>query len=179
MLLSVGTIREAKIDEALITRALEQLRAAVKSRGLKASRTRESVARAALEREGHFSVDDLVSDLKANGETDAHATTVYRVLPFLVEAGLLQETLVSTRNGVRYERSFERQHHDHVICTQCGKVVEFESQAIEELQTEIAKRLGFDLTGHVHELLGLCETCRPARVPRANAPSPRKRVLRA
>jgi Fur family transcriptional regulator, ferric uptake regulator len=179
MVVRVRTIREAKIDESLIVRALEQLRATVKARGLKASRTRESVARAALTREGHFSVDDLVSDLKANGETDAHATTVYRVLPFLVEAGLLQETLVSNRNGVRYERSFEREHHDHVICTQCGKVVEFESDAIEVLQTEIAERLGFDLTGHVHELLGLCETCRPARASRADATSQRKRMPKA
>ena len=105
-------------------------------------------------------MDDLVADLRAGGALDAHTATVYRVLPVLVDAGLLQMTLVSGRDGAHYERAFEREHHDHLICTACGKVVEFEFEAIEVLQRDVAERFGFHLTGHVHELLGICESCR-------------------
>jgi Fur family ferric uptake transcriptional regulator len=148
------------LDEAGVARALERLNGVVRARGLKASSTRDAVARAALCRRGHFSVDELIADLRSGGAAEVHAATVYRVLPLLVEAGLLQMTLVSNREGARYERAFEREHHDHLICTMCGKVVEFEFEAIEVLQRDVAERFGFHLTGHVHELLGTCRDCR-------------------
>lgn len=150
---------EPALDDAGMVRALERLQAVVKERGLKSSATRDKVARAALATSGHFSVDELVADLRAQGSADVHTATVYRVLPLLVEAGLLQLTLVSNREGTRYERAFERDHHDHLICTTCGKVVEFEFEAIEVLQRDVAERFGFELTGHVHELLGICGDC--------------------
>lgn len=148
------------ISSAAIGRALDQLRTVVKQRGLKSSAVRDTVAEVALRRPGHFSVDDLVSDLRSSGVIDAHPATVYRVLPLLVEAGLLQLTLVSTGDGARYERAFEREHHDHLVCTSCGKVVEFCFEAIELLQRDICERFGFELTGHIHELLGVCKECR-------------------
>lgn len=148
------------LDDEGIARALGRLQTVVKERGLKSSSTRDAVARAALTRRGHFSVDDLIAQLRTGGAGEVHAATVYRVLPLLVEAGLLQMTLVSNREGARYERAFEREHHDHLICTSCGKVVEFEFEAIEVLQRDVAERFGFHLTGHVHELLGTCADCR-------------------
>jgi Fur family transcriptional regulator, ferric uptake regulator len=102
----------------------------------------------------------LVKELREGGVSDAHPATVYRVLPLLVDAGLLQLALVSTATGARYERAFEREHHDHLICIRCGKVVEFQFEAIELLQSDVAERFGFQLTGHVHELLGTCKDCR-------------------
>jgi Fur family ferric uptake transcriptional regulator len=150
------------LDSTALTRALSRLQAHVKEQGLKASSTRELVARAALRRRGHFSADDLLADLRQGGHGDIHTATIYRVLPLLVEAGLLQVTLVSGRAGTQYERAFERQHHDHLICTRCGKIVEFEFEAIEVLQRDVAESFGFELTGHIHELLGICPTCRAA-----------------
>ena len=155
-LLRAGSV----LGEAGVARALERLNTLVKERGLKSSSARDAVARVALRRRGHFSVDELITDLKIHGSSDVHAATVYRVLPLLVEAGLLQLTQVSSREGARYERAFERQHHDHLICTSCGKVVEFEFEAIELLQQDVAERAGFQLTGHIHELLGICGDCR-------------------
>src|SRR5262245_19949950 len=114
--------RPRGLDEAGVSRALERLRDTVKRRGLKASSVREAIARAALRREGHFTVEDLAGDLREGRAADAHTATVYRVLPLLVEAGLLQIALVSTAEGARYERAFEREHHDHLICTSCGTV---------------------------------------------------------
>lgn len=151
--------RPATLDDAGLQRALDHLRDVVRQRGLKSSAVRDAVARAALLRRGHFSVDDLVKDLRDGGVADAHPATVYRVLPLLVEAGLIQPTLVSTADGARYERAFEREHHDHLICTSCGAVLEFYFEAIEVLQRDVAERFGFRLTGHVHELLGVCADC--------------------
>lgn len=147
------------LDEQGVERGLQQLRALTQEKGLKNSAVREAVARAALTRCGHFSVEDLASDLRHGGPKKPHSATVYRVLPILVEAGLVQETLVTRGEGTFYERTFEREHHDHLICTSCGSVVEFHSEAIETLQSELAKSFGFRLTSHVHELLGLCDDC--------------------
>jgi Fur family ferric uptake transcriptional regulator len=147
------------LDPTGIDRALEQLSELVRIRGLKSSTVRDAVARAALSRRGHFTVDELVHDLRRKGVDGVHPATVYRVLPLLVEAGLLQSVLVSTGDGAHYERSFEREHHDHLICTACGQVIEFQSEAIEVLQREVADAFGFNLTGHVHELLGRCQQC--------------------
>lgn len=147
------------LDSVALHRALEQLHGVVRAKRLKNSEIRDAIARAALAYDGHFTVDDLVTALRRSGIADAHPATVYRVIPLLVEAGLIQETLVSAGEGHRYERAFERAHHDHIICTACGKVVEFEFEAIELLQRDIAERFGFRLTGHIHELFGTCKEC--------------------
>lgn len=147
------------LDPIGIDRALAQLRSVVRSKGLKSSAVRDAVARVALGYDGHFTVEDLVKTLRESGVADAHPATVYRVLPLLVEAGLIQETLLSVGEGHRYERAFEREHHDHLICTSCGRVVEFHFEAIEVLQRDLSERLGFRLTGHVHELYGVCASC--------------------
>lgn len=147
------------LDPRGLVRALEHLHAVVREKGLKGSGVRNAIARAALQYEGHFTAEELLATLRREGARDVHAATIYRVLPLLLEAGLIQESLVSAGQGHRYERAFERAHHDHFICTACKKVVEFEFEAIEVLQHDIAKRLGFRLTGHVHELLGVCRRC--------------------
>lgn len=157
----MSTVPEpTNLDDQGVERGVEQLRALTQRKGLKNSAVREAVARAALSRAGHFSVEDLASDLRdGTPKKKPHSATVYRVLPILVEAGLVQETLVTRGEGTYYERAFEREHHDHLICTSCGTVVEFHSEAIEELQTDLATSFGFRLVDHVHELLGLCAGC--------------------
>lgn len=143
-----------KLSKAGVERGLERLRELVRERGLKASTVRENIARAALTLDGHFTIEELVESLP-----EAHIATVYRVLPLLVDAGLLQPAPASPEHGQRYERAFEREHHDHLMCTHCHKVVEFHSEALEELQRELASKLGFVLTGHEHKLFGTCSSC--------------------
>jgi Fur family transcriptional regulator, ferric uptake regulator len=152
-----------KLDKAGIERGLERLRLLVKERGLNTSDVRENIARAALTQPGHFNIDELMESLPG-----AHTATVYRVIPLLVEAGLLQVAPTSNDQGTRYERAFEREHHDHITCTSCNKVVEFHFETIEALQRDVAERFGFVLTGHVHQLFGVCASCikkngRPSR----------------
>lgn len=143
-----------KLSKAGIERALERLRELVRERGLKASTVREGIARAALGIEGHFTIEELVESLP-----DAHIATVYRVLPLLIDAGLLQAAPGAQDQGQRYERAFEREHHDHLVCTHCSKVVEFHFETLEALQRDVAESFGFSLTGHMHQLFGTCAAC--------------------
>lgn len=153
------TAESAPLDEAGIERALGVLRGAVKARGLKGSAVREAVARVALRRKGHFTVDELVQDLRHSNVENAHMTTVYRTLPLLVDVGLLRLTLLSKGDEARYERCFELEHHDHILCTECGQITEFYFEELEALQRDIAEQLGFALTAHIHELHGICKNC--------------------
>jgi Fur family ferric uptake transcriptional regulator len=150
-------------SKAAVERALDRFRATLHDRSLKYSKVREAIARAALRYHGHFSVDDLQRALQAEGVGDAHMATVYRAMPLLVEAGLIQPALVSKVDGQRYEASFEREHHDHLVCLSCGQIVEYESEALEALQREIAARHGFELEDHINELRGRCKDCRTRR----------------
>ncbi len=132
----------------------------LRERSLKMSKVRESIARTALSYEGHFSVDDLIGVLHQRGVRDAHMATVYRAVPLLIDAGLIQPALVSKSDGQHYEAAFEREHHDHLVCTICSRVVEYQSETLEALQREIAKRYDFELDDHVHEMRGRCKDCR-------------------
>jgi Fur family transcriptional regulator, ferric uptake regulator len=151
------------LREEVLARALRSFRETLRRRGLRHSSVRDAIARVALGYDGHFEVNDLVNELRRAGVEGAHLATVYRTLPLLVEAGIIQQTLLSSGERHFYEPAFERPHHDHIICIACGKVVEFEFEAFEVLQRDIAKRYGFELTAHVHELLGRCSDCRRAK----------------
>ena len=60
----------------------------------------------------------------------------------------------------RYENKIGSPHHDHLICTSCGKIVEFLDQDVEDLQDKIAKHYHFKLQRHIHQLFGVCKKCR-------------------
>jgi Fur family ferric uptake transcriptional regulator len=141
-----------------------RLRAFLRARGLRMTGEREALVRAALGRRRHFTLEELAQEAVRHSSRASRAT-VYRGLPILIEAGILQPVLVSDEPR-RFELAFGRRHHDHLLCRRCGKVVEFRSSAIEELQLKVAARHGFRLTSHVHELVGDCAACR-ARAPRA------------
>lgn len=109
---------------------------------------------------GHFTAEELVERLRAAGSAASRAT-VYRALPLLVEAGLVQ-AMVLGGEVRRYESALAGPHHDHLVCTACGKVVEFQFEAFEMLQREVAARHGFRLQSHLHELFGICADCADA-----------------
>jgi Fur family ferric uptake transcriptional regulator len=144
--------------------AAQALRAFLRVRGLRMTGEREALLRAALARRRHFTLEELVRDAVRRHATASRAT-VYRALPILIDAGILQPVLV-TSEPRRFELAFGRRHHDHLLCRRCGKVVEFRSAVIEDLQLGIAARHRFRLTGHVHELVGDCAGCR-GLAPRA------------
>lgn len=85
-------------------------------------------------------------------------TTVYRTLKLLCQAELASE-IQFYDNLARYEIANPKKHHDHLICLNCGKVVEVYDPRIENIQAELAGAHGFDLKGHSHNLYGICPPC--------------------
>lgn len=161
MLRAMRSVRKSpQLRPDAMLRALERYRMVLHARSLKMSRVRESIARAALAYEGHFRVEDLVRVLRERGVRDAHVATVYRAVPLMMEAGLIHPALVARGDSQHYEMGFEREHHDHLVCVRCARVVEYQSEALEALQREIATRYGFELDDHVNELRGRCKECR-------------------
>ena len=129
---------------------------------LKRSDQREAIVDAFLRSQSHLSVDDLLH-LVQKKRPDVGRTTVYRTLKLLQSAGLAQE--LELRGESRFEREYNRAHHDHFICQHCGDILEFESPEIERIQDEIASSLGFVIEGHRHQIFGQCRACasRPQR----------------
>lgn len=153
-------------DEARrLERALERFNAVLVARSLKMSKVREAIAKTALGYPGHFAADDLARLLQQRGVRDAHLATVYRAIPLLIEAGLIQPVLGSKPGAQRYEAAFEREHHHRLVCRSCGKVIAYRSLALEALRREIAQHHGFVLEEHVLELLGRCRACRSGASP--------------
>jgi len=107
---------------------------------------------------GHMTAEELYRQLKSRRQK-AGAATVYRTLKLLTQCGLARE--VRFREGVSlFEPDFKRSHHDHLVCTSCGRTVEFLNETIERLQGKIAKNHGFVITSHRMNLFGLCRPCR-------------------
>jgi Fur family ferric uptake transcriptional regulator len=128
----------------------------LKKKKMKITSQRKAIIETFLELGGHVSVEDIFYELRKRKKNIGLAT-IYRTLSMLKEAGLVSER--DFRDGrTRFEIVSE--HHDHIICQKCGKVVEFRDETIEKLQEEISKRLGFVLISHRHELMGICEDCR-------------------
>lgn len=144
-------------EDAAERAGLAAFRAFLRRRSLRATDMRDALALATLRRRGHFRVEDLAEDARAAG-CEVSVATVYRALPLLVEARLIQPTDVSG-DSRRYETVLGRPHHDHLVCVSCHAIVEFELDAFEVLQRDVAARHGYRLVGHVHELHGLCPSC--------------------
>src|SRR5512133_2477663 len=89
-------------------------------RGLRLTGARRAIVEAIFQRGGHFEIEELIQTLRARGIRGSRAT-VYRTVPLLTEAGLIQQAVV-TGETRSYERALGREHHDHLVCTVCGKV---------------------------------------------------------
>lgn len=108
----------------------------------------------------HFMAQEVYEKVHAQFPEIGFAT-VYRFLKKLTDFKFVSEVRMGGLPS-RYEMAPTR-HHDHMSCTECGKVVEFENYSIEALQEKVAEELGFTLTGHVLELYGLCPECQNDR----------------
>ena len=123
--------------------------------GLKQTRQREAILEVFLSQSGHITSEALYDKVRSD-HPDIGAATVYRTLKLFVDAGLANAS--TFREGITvYEH--ELTHHDHLICVGCAEIIEFECEAIEELQLEIARQHGYRLTRHRHHLFGYCPAC--------------------
>jgi len=103
----------------------------------------------------HWDADELARSLSDRGQSIGIAT-VYRGLATLEAAGLIESIQLADKK--RYERA-DKAHHDHMICTACGRIEEFSHATIEALQLSIAAEKGFTVSGHQLVIFGLCSQC--------------------
>ncbi len=132
-------------------------KAGLKEAGLKVTLPRVKIL-SALEssKQRHMSAEDIYKALLDAGE-DVSVATVYRVLTQFEQAGLVMRHHFEGGHSV-FELAVE-DHHDHMVCVVCGKVVEFFDEVIEQRQHDIAKEHGFTVTEHNHYLYGTCANC--------------------
>jgi Fur family ferric uptake transcriptional regulator len=128
------------------------------SKGLRMTAERVTLLHTILALKGHFTTENLLEKIKSKKMRVSRAT-VYRILPVLVEAEVIQQSLLSKEGQTQFEVTWGEEHHDHLMCSQCGKIVEFQHNTIELLQREIASKHGFILEHHVMELVGRCTAC--------------------
>jgi Fur family ferric uptake transcriptional regulator len=131
------------------------LSAYLEEKNLKHTKQRDVILDAFLDARGHATSEELYR-LVREVNSNIGYTTVYRTLKLLVDAGIAQERHFD--DGIaRYE--IEHDHHDHLVCLECGKIAEFESPLIEATQEQIAAEHNFTLKRHRHELYGYCAHC--------------------
>lgn len=123
---------------------------------LKLTRQRELILSEFLKKE-HITAEEMYH-LLAKKDPHLGLATIYRTLNLFCDAGLAQARHFGSQT--QYDNVSHKRHHDHLICTGCGKIVEFENCDIERLQEEVAAKNGFAIQTHKLELYGLCSSCR-------------------
>ena len=127
-------------------------------KGLKSTRQREVILDEFLRLGSHISTEELYLRLRRKNPQLGYAT-VHRTLKLFAECGIAEQRHFGDGQA-RYEASDLDEHHDHLICVTCGRIVEFEDPRIERLQEEVARQHGFSIERHRLELYGCCESCR-------------------
>ena len=128
------------------------------TQGLKTTQQRELILDEFLRSASHLSTEELYLRLRRKNPRIGYAT-VHRTLKLFAECGIAEQRHFGDGQA-RYEASGHDEHHDHLICITCGKIVEFEDPRIEELQVEVAGGHGFTIERHRLELYGCCSDCR-------------------
>jgi Fur family ferric uptake transcriptional regulator len=115
-----------------------------------------------LQNEKHVTIDEMVGLLKQNG-WDLDSEFVRETMKLMCRFGFAHKSQFN--NGeLRYEHRHLGQHHDHMICTKCRKIIEFEEDRLEQLQIKIAAARGFHMLQHKMEIYGICEDCLKDRI---------------
>jgi Fur family ferric uptake transcriptional regulator len=129
----------------------------LRDRGQRVTRERLALFEEIFSWHKHIDAEELLVSMKARGLKISRAT-VYRSLDLLVECGLARKQRLG-QDRFLYEHIHGGQHHDHLVCTGCGRVVEFVSPGIAALQAEICRAHGFQPGRHTLQISGLCNAC--------------------
>jgi Fur family ferric uptake transcriptional regulator len=133
----------------------------LRSRGLAFTHQRRLVLDELLRRREHFDVERLVWRMQRRGVPVSRAT-VYRTVAHLERSGIIRR-IRRRASHAEYEFLGSRSHHEHLLCEDCGRVIEFCDEDLEAHIQEAARRSGFRMTRHVVQIYGLCSECRQAR----------------
>jgi Fur family ferric uptake transcriptional regulator len=123
-------------------------------KGLRSTEQRKLIVATFFDTSDHVTIEELLGRVRRKDPRVGYAT-VYRTMKMLSEGGMANE-LHFGDGATRYEMADDDAHHDHIICEECGLIIEFEEPLIEELQERIAVQHGFEILRHKHELYGRC-----------------------
>ena len=125
-------------------------------KNLRITAQRQAIIDTAFSTDRHFTAEQLLAWSRERDQSVSRAT-VYRTLPLLTESGLVRE-MDFGKDYKFYDPNYaEHPHHNHIICQDCEKIVEFESEKIEKLENEISHRLGFAVKAHRLQITATCE----------------------
>jgi Fur family ferric uptake transcriptional regulator len=126
-------------------------------KGLKFTPEREFILEEVFSRHDHFDAEDLFQVFRGRGE-DVSRATIYRTLPLLVDSGLVCEAM---RCGERvcYEHIYGHRSHGHMICIECGKIIEFENKELEKIKKKVCKKYDFKPVEFRFGIKGYCKNC--------------------
>lgn len=127
------------------------------NKGIRKSLRRSQVLEVFSKCEKHVTVNELV-ELVHSKYPDIGIATIYRTLKLICDSGIARTTEFE-KGTIRYEHDFGHQHHDHLVCFNCGAFIEINNDRIEEEQNKIAKDNGYTLLNHKMILYGLCQKC--------------------
>lgn len=136
---------------------LERFRRWLRDQRLPVTRPRDMIAELVIGSEGHESAGTIAAQLKARGERVGTAT-IYRTLDLLVQSGIVRANEFG-EGFRRFERSAGKEHHEHIVCTRCGRVVEFANERLERMLPVVADEHGFRHERHRVEIFGTCREC--------------------
>jgi len=129
----------------------------IKDKGLRWTPQRQTILEVFSNIEEHLTAEEIFQKVVI-ADSSIGIATVYRTMALLTEAGLAREG-INFRGKTTFEPSYLKGHHDHLICTQCGKILEFEHPLIEKYQNDVCRIYDFHLQYHRMELYGVCKEC--------------------
>lgn len=142
---------------------LVAVRDEARRRGVRWTTQRQVIVQTFLDAGGHLTVDELHQRVRRIDGT-VSAATVYRTVNMLERIGIAHRRDFGG-GSKSFESALNREHHDHLVCTICGRIQEFHHDRIEALQEEVANSHGFSLSHHRMELYGICRTCQQGDEP--------------
>ncbi len=137
---------------------IDVFREFIRNKGLRNTPEREQVVNAIFSDHDHFDVDELYVRLRRQNEKISKAT-IYRTIPLLLESGLIQEAFFEDGH-MHYEHIYGHEHHCHLRCLDCGKIVEFAEESVQEVEWKVGERYDFLVTGHKLDVYGYCGKCK-------------------
>ena len=131
----------------------------LKKKNMKITKTRLDLIDIIADYNRHFEIEDLVNWVASKADKKVSRATIYRTIKLLEEFGAIKE-VIKRNNKTIYEFVVGKSHHDHLVCIECGKIIEFVSEDIEKLQDEICEKYEFKPIHHRLEIFGICKECR-------------------
>lgn len=151
----VPSKQRTKLEESFKNFLREKLQVYIRTNQLNHSESRSQILEVILDQPAHFSMSELLKKVQ-DSYANIGTATVYRNIPVYIEAKILRETLTDDQ-GLKVYEIADDDHHDHIVCLDCGNIFEFHDEAIERAQDKLNQVLKFKPVHHKHVMYAHCE----------------------